>query len=195
MDPTTPIPEKTNAKIRRTLIPVDSPELQKMREQRRSLPAHYSRSDILPAICRSQVPVVSGATGSGETSQVPQLILEDATGRGETISIICTEPRRVAAMSIAVRVSDERCEPTGKSVGYRVKMSIEKSSNKCLLFCTTGVLHRHIQGNLLLRGLTHIIVDEVHELFVETDFLLLNDLISNLFLDLPHWTPKRFPLT
>lgn len=158
-------------------LPVEAPrrskELSAMLSRRSELPAHRSRAQILKAIRGSQVVVVSGATGSGKTTQVPQFLLEDAAISGEPISIVCTQPRRIAAMSVAERVAAERCQKLGDCVGYQVKLNTKKSRNTRLLFCTTGVLLRRLQDDPLLENLTHVLVDEVHERSVETDFLLL----------------------
>jgi ATP-dependent RNA helicase DHX57 len=144
-----------------------------MAEKRKALPAFKSRTNIVDVIRRNQVTVISGATGSGKTTQVPQYLLEDAAGTGEPISIACTQPRRIAAMSVARRVASERCEQAGQSTGYQVKLNSKRSSETRLMFCTTGVLLRQMQSDPELRGLTHIVVDEVHERSVETDFVLL----------------------
>lgn len=150
-----------------------SKQLSAMQSRRGMLPAHNSRSEILAKVRQNQVVVVSGATGSGKTTQVPQFLLEDAATCKEPISIVCTQPRRIAAMSVAERVAAERCEQIGGTVGYQVKLNAKRSRNTRLLFCTTGVLLRRLQGDSQLDSLTHILVDEVHERSVETDFLLL----------------------
>lgn len=150
-----------------------SARLTDMKERRALLPAHNARADILAKVRRHQVTVVSGATGSGKTTQVPQFLLEEATEKREPISIICTQPRRIAAMSVAERVATERCEEVGDTVGYQVKLNTKRSANTRLVFCTTGVVLRRLQGDPTLDGFTHVLVDEVHERSVETDFLLL----------------------
>lgn len=150
-----------------------SAKLTAFKERRALLPAHNARADILAKVRRNQVIVVSGATGSGKTTQVPQFLLEEAAEKREPISIICTQPRRIAAMSVAERVATERCEVVGNTVGYQVKLNAKRSANTRLVFCTTGVLLRRLQGDPTLDGLTHVLVDEVHERSVETDFLLL----------------------
>lgn len=151
----------------------DSPELVSMRAYREKLPANASRHAILTAIRQNQVVVISGATGSGKTTQVPQFLLEESEQSGKPISIVCTQPRRIAAISVAERVAAERCQKVGDTVGYQVKLDAKKSNNTRLLFCTTGILLRRLQGDPNLDALTHVLVDEVHERSVETDFLLL----------------------
>lgn len=164
---------KHHAKPKQVVPLVNSTELQKMRERRKKLPAHSAKEEILSAVHANQVVVISGATGSGKTTQVPQFLVEDAAEKGEKISIVCTQPRQIAAISVAERVAEERCKAVGDCVGYQVKRNVKKSPNTCLLFCTTGVLLRRLQGNPRLQGLTHVLVDEVHERSVDTDFLLL----------------------
>lgn len=96
----------------------DSPEGQKMLEFRRSLPAYKERDILLKAISKNQVVVISGETGCGKTTQVPQYILESEieAARGASCNIICTQPRRISAMSVSERVAAERGEQIGESV-------------------------------------------------------------------------------
>ncbi|KAK8357775.1 hypothetical protein V6Z12_A05G439500 [Gossypium hirsutum] len=95
----------------------ESPEGKKMMEFRKSLPAFKEKERLLQAIARNQVIVISGETGCGKTTQLPQYILESEieTGRGAFCSIICTQPRRISAMAVAERVSAERGEPLGET--------------------------------------------------------------------------------
>lgn len=158
----------------RTAKPAAStPRMRAMAEKRKSLPAFNSREEILKLLQKNQVVVVSGATGSGKTTQVPQYILEKATNDGKPVSIVCTQPRRIAAVSVAERVASERGEKAGESVGFQVKLHSKKSRDTRLMFCTTGVLLRKLQSDHTLEAYTHVLVDEVHERSVETDFLLL----------------------
>uniref|UniRef100_H3DMF3 Putative ATP-dependent RNA helicase DHX57 n=1 Tax=Tetraodon nigroviridis TaxID=99883 RepID=H3DMF3_TETNG len=146
-----------------------------MLEQRRKLPAWQERENILGALEQSQVLVVSGMTGCGKTTQIPQFIL-DASLKGpaeRVANIICTQPRRISAVSVAQRVAQERAEHLGKSVGYQIRLESVRSPATRLLYCTTGVLLRRLEGDAELSGVTHVIVDEVHERTEESDFLLL----------------------
>jgi ATP-dependent RNA helicase DHX57 len=149
---------------------VGEPSLQ---SNRRKLPAFQSRGEILSIVQENQVTVISGATGSGKTTQIPQFLLEEASETRNGISVVCTQPRRIAAISVAERVASERCERVGQSVGYQVKLNTKRSDATRLIFCTTGVVLRRMQSDPTLLGLTHIIVDECHERSVETDFLLI----------------------
>ncbi|KAJ0106154.1 hypothetical protein Patl1_19733 [Pistacia atlantica] len=98
----------------------ESPEGQKMLEFRRSLPAHKEREALLNAIAQNQVVVVSGETGCGKTTQLPQYILESEieAARGAACSIICTQPRRISAIAVSERVAAERGEKIGESVSF-----------------------------------------------------------------------------
>lgn len=153
----------------------ESPEGQKMFELRKSLPAYKERDALLNAISQNQVIVVSGETGCGKTTQLPQYILESEieAARGASCSIICTQPRRISAMSVSERVAAERGENLGESVGYKVRLEGMKGKDTRLLFCTTGILLRRLLVDRGLKGVTHVIVDEIHERGMNEDFLLI----------------------
>lgn len=153
----------------------ESSEGQKMQEFRRSLPAYKEREALLNAISQNQVVVVSGETGCGKTTQLPQYILESEieAARGAFCSIICTQPRRISAMSVSERVAAERGEKLGESVGYKVRLEGMKGRDTRLLFCTTGILLRRLLVDRNLKGVTHVIVDEIHERGMNEDFLLI----------------------
>nr|XP_034929190.1 DExH-box ATP-dependent RNA helicase DExH3-like isoform X3 [Populus alba] len=153
----------------------ESPEGRKMMDFRKSLPAFKEKERLLQAIARNQVIVISGETGCGKTTQLPQYILESEikSGRGAFCSIICTQPRRISAMSVADRVSAERGEPLGEAVGYKVRLEGVKGKNTHLLFCTSGILLRRLLSDHNLNGITHVFVDEIHERGMNEDFLLI----------------------
>ncbi|KAK3007792.1 hypothetical protein RJ639_013676 [Escallonia herrerae] len=121
------------------------------------------------------VVVVSGETGCGKTTQLPQYILESEieAARGSVCSIICTQPRRISAMSVAERVAAERGENLGESIGYKVRLEGMRGRDTRLLFCTTGILLRRLLVDRMLKGVTHVIVDEIHERGMNEDFLLI----------------------
>lgn len=160
----------------------DSPEGRAMLDFRKSLPAFKEKERLLQCIAHNQVVVVSGETGCGKTTQLPQYILESEieSGRGAFCSIICTQPRRISAMAVAERVSAERGESLGESVGYKVRLEGMKGKNTLLLFCTSGILLRRLLSDRNLDGITHVFVDEIHERGMNEDFLLivLKELLS-----------------
>uniref|UniRef100_A0A8C7CDT4 ATP-dependent RNA helicase DHX29 n=1 Tax=Oncorhynchus kisutch TaxID=8019 RepID=A0A8C7CDT4_ONCKI len=169
-----------------------SRRLQMDREQ---LPVFQHRVRVMEALRRNRVVVVAGETGSGKSTQIPQFILEELLTGGaaaQPCNIVVTQPRRISAMSLASRVSQELgCDdgPGSKSslCGYQIRMENKSSDSTRLLYCTTGVLLRKLQQDHMLSSLTHIIVDEVHERSVQSDFLLtiLKDVVqkrSNLHL-------------
>ncbi|KAF8481792.1 P-loop containing nucleoside triphosphate hydrolase protein [Russula ochroleuca] len=145
----------------------------KMYETRCRLPAFSSKDDFLATLERSRVVVVVGETGSGKTTQLPQFILDTLiqSGRGSSANILVTQPRRISAVSVAVRVHAERLNDG--SVGYVIRGESKQTNKTKLLFCTTGVLLRRLSTGDDLSSLTHVIVDEVHERSVGGDFLLL----------------------
>ncbi|CAI0442326.1 unnamed protein product [Linum tenue] len=153
----------------------ESPEGKRMMEFRKSLPSFKEKERLLQAIARNQVVVISGETGCGKTTQLPQYILESEieSGRGAFCNIICTQPRRISAMAVSDRVSAERGEPLGESVGYKVRLEGMKGKNTHLLFCTSGILLRRLLSDRNLNGVTHVFVDEIHERGMNEDFLLI----------------------
>ncbi|KAH8547643.1 P-loop containing nucleoside triphosphate hydrolase protein [Umbelopsis sp. PMI_123] len=159
-----------------------SDQYQDIGKVRNNLPAYNFKDKVIDAVSKHQVVIVCGETGCGKTTQVPQFILDEEIKRmeGATCNIICTQPRRISAIGVADRVATERCDIVGNTVGYSIRGETKSSSNTNLLFCTTGVLLRRIQSDPLLEGVSHIMVDEVHERSVDSDFLLvlLRDVLS-----------------
>ncbi|WJX11399.1 RNA helicase [Trifolium repens] len=142
---------------------------------REKLPAFKMKSEFLKAVRENQVLVVSGETGCGKTTQLPQFILEEEIShlRGADCNIICTQPRRVSAISVAARISAERGETLGKTVGYHIRLEAKRSAETRLLFCTTGVLLRQLVQDPELTGVSHLLVDEIHERGMNEDFLII----------------------
>eukprot|EP00892_Ulva_mutabilis_P005050 jgi/Ulvmu1/2917/UM148_0001.1 len=147
----------------------------KMLAARQKLPAYSKRQEVLTAVADHRVTVISGATGCGKSTQVPQFILEHEieNGRGGAANIICTQPRRLPAIALANRVSDEMLQKPGSTVGYSIRLEKKMSKQTHLLFCTTGILLRRLMSDQELADVTHIIVDEVHERSLDSDLLLL----------------------
>ncbi|CAB3258411.1 unnamed protein product [Arctia plantaginis] len=152
--------------------------------EREQLPVFAMRSTIMEAINENPVIIIRGNTGCGKTTQVCQFILDDyiASGQGAWANIFVTQPRRISAVSVAERVANERCEDLGNSVGYSVRFeSVLPRPYGSILFCTVGVLLRKLEGGL--RGVSHVLVDEVHERDADTDFALI------LLRDMAHTYP------
>ena len=149
-----------------------------LREFRQQLPAWRHKTEICDAIKQNQVILISGQTGSGKSTQVPQFIVDDPD-MGPRARIYITQPRRLAAMAICTRVAQERAVEIGKLVGYSVRYNRSCCSDTQMLFLTPGNLIRRLSGNNTLRGVTHVIIDEAHERSLDTDYLLmmLHDLV------------------
>ncbi|CAM6110806.1 unnamed protein product [Calypogeia fissa] len=168
--------EKLNADLRedQRLLKA-SASVKAMNAFREKLPAFKMKEQLLEAVARNQVLVVSGETGCGKTTQLPQFVLEEEieAGRGADCNIICTQPRRISAISVAARVAAERGDSLGQSVGYQIRLESKRSTSTKLLFCTTGVLLRRLVQEPELTGVSHVMVDEIHERGMNEDFLLI----------------------
>jgi ATP-dependent helicase HrpA len=131
------------------------------------LPVSAAREEIARAIRDHQVVIVAGATGSGKTTQLPKICLE----LGRT-SIAHTQPRRIAARTIAERIAEEMQVPLGSTVGYKVRFTDKVSADTRVALVTDGILLNEIHRDRLLRRYDTIIVDEAHERSLNIDFLL-----------------------
>ncbi|KAG2600990.1 hypothetical protein PVAP13_5KG562300 [Panicum virgatum] len=163
-------------------------------EDRSKLPISSFKDFITSTLDNHQVVLISGETGCGKTTQVPQYILDHMWGKGESCKIICTQPRRISAISVAERISAERGEAVGDTVGYKIRLESKGGKNSSVMFCTNGVLLRVLIGrgtntsktrnpkkslDDAILGISHIIVDEIHERDRFSDFMLtiLRDLL------------------
>ncbi|HMD68390.1 MAG TPA: ATP-dependent RNA helicase HrpA, partial [Chitinivibrionales bacterium] len=134
------------------------------------LPIHGKKDEIVRAIRSSQVVIVAGETGSGKTTQLPLFCLEAGFGQQGTIGV--TQPRRIAATSVASFVASQMSCPLGSLVGYKVRFTDRESPQTKIKFMTDGILLRELQADRLLRRYAVVIVDEVHERSLNIDFIL-----------------------
>lgn len=148
----------------------------------KSLPIAQHKEEIVDMIRNNQITLIQGETGCGKTTQVPQYILEAAvkakSEQRRPVRIVVTQPRRIAAITVAKRVAEELGEKVGEGVvGYKIRGTTMAGPQCKLLFCTTGVILRRLanEGSKWMfspQTVTHLLVDEVHERGVETDFML-----------------------
>jgi ATP-dependent helicase HrpA len=134
------------------------------------LPISARADEITAAIEKHQVVILAGETGSGKTTQIPKMCL--AAGRGAKGRIACTQPRRVAALSISRRVAEELNVKWGREVGCKIRFNDETTRDTVIKFLTDGMLLAEVQGDPLLRDYDTVIIDEAHERSLNIDFLL-----------------------
>lgn len=139
---------------------------------RQDLPIHQQRADFLKTFQSSQIMVLVGETGSGKTTQVPQFVLYDDLPHLTGKQVACTQPRRVAAMSVAARVADEMDVKLGEEVGYNIRFENMTSKNTILKYMTDGMLLREAMEDHDLSRYSCIILDEAHERTLATDILM-----------------------
>ncbi len=135
-----------------------------------NLPIVAHREQIIEAIQENQVVIVAGETGSGKTTQLPKMCLE--AGRGAKKVICCTQPRRIAAFSVAARVSEELALCGENIVGYKIRFKDRTSSSTKIKFVTDGMLLAETQRDQKLKAYDTIIIDEAHERSLNIDFIL-----------------------
>ena len=134
------------------------------------LPVSERRDDIMSAIRDNQVVIIAGETGSGKTTQIPKMCLE--LGLGEKGLIGHTQPRRLAARSVAERIAEELGQKIGETVGYQVRFTSEVGEHSAIKLMTDGILLAEIQNDKLLRRYSTLIIDEAHERSLNIDFIL-----------------------
>ncbi|KAF5340678.1 hypothetical protein D9611_007470 [Ephemerocybe angulata] len=143
-----------------------------IQEQRKDLPIAQGREALIEEIRKNDVTVLLGETGSGKTTQVPQYLLESGlVGNG---MIAVTQPRRVAATSLAARVAQEQNAPLGQLVGYAVRFDEKSTSNTRIKYMTDGMIVRELLSDPMLSKYSVVVVDEAHERTLRTDLLLAN---------------------
>ena len=135
-----------------------------------ALPILSKKDDIIDSISNHPVVIISGETGSGKTTQIPKFCL--AAGCGIYGKIGCTQPRRIAAMTVSKRIAEEFGEALGKSVGYKIRFKDKTSPNGFIKIMTDGILLAETQNDPYLNEYDTIIVDEAHERSLNIDFIL-----------------------
>ena len=144
-----------------------------------TLPIWNYKDELLDAIEQHQTVIVCGETGCGKSTQVPAFILERELSCGRSCKVYCTEPRRISAISLARRVSEELGEGKGdlgtsrSIVGYAIRLESQVTAETRLIYATTGIVMRMLERSDDLGNITHLVLDEVHERSIDTDFLLI----------------------
>jgi pre-mRNA-splicing factor ATP-dependent RNA helicase DHX15/PRP43 len=139
---------------------------------RRNLPVHAQRAEFLELYQKSQILVFVGETGSGKTTQIPQFVLYDDLPQREGKIVACTQPRRVAAMSVAERVANEMDVKLGEEVGYSIRFEDMTGPKTIMKYMTDGMLLREAMNDHELKRYSTIILDEAHERTLATDVLM-----------------------
>ncbi|OBT97212.1 hypothetical protein VE01_04649 [Pseudogymnoascus verrucosus] len=157
----------------------NTPSYQTMRQSRMQLPMWGYKEEVLRTIDREQVVIICGETGCGKSTQVPAFILEHQLSQGKPCKLYCTEPRRISAISLAKRVSEELGERKGdvgtprSLIGYAIRLETNTSRETRVVYATTGIVMRMLESSNDLKEITHIVLDEVHERTIDSDFLLI----------------------
>lgn len=140
-------------------------------KKRKQLPVYEFKDDLIDKVKNNQVVIIEGETGSGKTTQIPQFLLSLLAVAGQK-SIACTQPRRVAAMSIAKRVADEMDVTMGEEVGYTIRFEDCTKPSTILKFMTDGMLLREAMNDPNMQRYSCIVIDEAHERTLSTDVLM-----------------------
>lgn len=150
-----------------------SSRYQSILQTRLKLPVYQFQSKLLEAVAANQIVVIEGETGSGKTTQIPQFLVEVGYATPGKSCVGCTQPRRVAATSIATRVAEEMDVTLGKTVGYTIRFEDISDPNETVLkFLTDGMLLREAMSDPLLSRYSCIVLDEAHERTLATDVLM-----------------------
>lgn len=162
-----------------------SPRYYEILEKRKTLPVWHQKEEFFQALKSSQTLILVGETGSGKTTQIPQFVLEavdlDSPDKRKKMMVACTQPRRVAAMSVSRRVAEEMDVTIGEEVGYSIRFEDCSSARTVLKYLTDGMLLREAMTDPLLERYKVIILDEAHERTLATDVLfgLLKEVLKN----------------
>ncbi|RNF13429.1 putative DEAH-box RNA helicase [Trypanosoma conorhini] len=187
------VEEKTEEQIQQERTEALQDRHHRLQEQRRTLPIYHARDEIIELIRKNSVLIIVGETGSGKTTQLLQYLYEEnfcdtlscpterngdvgkgekAESVGEERRLICTQPRRIAAISVAERVAQEMNTRCGSIVGYKVRFDDRSGPLTRLLFVTDGMMLKELVGDPELLTVSAIMVDEAHERSLNTDILL-----------------------
>lgn len=166
------VPDATGSARNVSHKPKQTEEYWRLQKFRQTLPAYKNASRVISALTLNNVVIVCGETGSGKSTQIPQIIFHSGLIEPQK-TIICTQPRRISAISVAQRVAHELGEESGNTCGHIIRFENETSKNTRIIYMTTGILLRRLQTDQDLLGVGCVIVDEVHERDVETDFCLM----------------------
>ncbi|KAF5744051.1 ATP-dependent RNA helicase DHX36-like isoform X1 [Tripterygium wilfordii] len=171
--------------------------LRQIVQQRAKLPIAAFKDIIKSTIESNQVVLISGETGCGKTTQVPQFLLDHMWSKGKACKIVCTQPRRISATSVAERIASERGENVGGDVGYKIRLESKGGRHTSIVFCTNGILLRILvsagrskrgtskkHAKMDISNISHIIVDEIHERDRYSDFMLA--IIRDMLPSYPH---------
>ncbi|KAL3235687.1 DEAH-box RNA-dependent ATPase PRP2 [Nakaseomyces bracarensis] len=151
----------------------ESKRVRSIKESRKKLPVFQYREQLLNIIKENQVVIIVGETGSGKTTQLPQYLVEEGFTKGNKFQVAVTQPRRVAATSVASRVADEMEVELGKEVGYSIRFDDKTTPGKTILkYMTDGMLLREFLADPEVNKYSCIMIDEAHERTIATDLLL-----------------------
>ncbi|KAK7679049.1 DEAH-box ATP-dependent RNA helicase prp43 [Cerrena zonata] len=176
------IPRKVSAEKARAIMDADlnpftkqpfTPQYKKILQVRRKLPVYAQMTEFFRVFNENQIIVMVGETGSGKTTQIPQFVCYSDLPHLRGKMVACTQPRRVAAMSVAKRVADEMDVPLGKQVGYSIRFEdMTESGTTFLKYMTDGMLLREAMNDPDLSRYSTVILDEAHERTLATDILM-----------------------
>ena len=162
-----PVSKKPKSSTKVTIAPAADDET----KRKEALPIFQYKQQILTSVLNHATTVVVGETGSGKSTQIPQFLASStAISRGKCV--VCTQPRRVAAITIAEQVAKERRARLGEEVGYSIRFEDKTSKRTRIKYATDGVLLREIMSDPLLSQYSVVILDEAHERSMQTDVLM-----------------------